>query len=608
VPITIPPGLLARYPFVRVLGQGAFAAVYLADQPALGRQVVVKVLGDAKADSVKRFEREAQVIAKLQHPGVIQLLDFGEIEGCRFLVEPFETEDTLQAVLARRGRLPWREAARVALEITQALEHVHGRGIVHRDLKPANVLMTADGRPRLVDFGVAFVADSSRLTATNASVGTPVYMAPELIRAEPVTASADLYAVGVLLYELIAGENPFHSTDLREVIEKQLNVPVESLPPVDPPVPPSLVALVVQLLAKTPERRPADAADLGRRLAEVLAEREDAAPRSAPESVAPEPESEPPRPLRVKTARDRTGKHRTKSGKRFRVTAFAAAGIAALLAVGVGVLWSLATPARVRTAPASAAPASSSPLELAAEEAVQAWGGQQSPQLDGFFRGILLAPPAQRTVLFQERMAAHPLVKGLSRLAGEPDLPALTARLGHRPQLVSAVLDAAAELSRAQLFAGAQTLAVPPSLDLLQKFPGTAMADSEPRSAPEMMVTTGEISLDATAPWSRTIDVRTAPGRRLRLVTGVKRITNTHAYVRATLTVTRPADRAVRQVANLYPLSGGRDREWISVDLRRELADAKEVEVKLEIALVPGSAEAGRIEVGPMELLSLPGQ
>jgi eukaryotic-like serine/threonine-protein kinase len=259
----VPRTIAQRYRVLRSLGGGAQKQVWLVHDVALDRQCALSLLasGTGDADDLTRFKREARAMAKLgAHPNVVTVHDIGTHEGRPFVVCEYVAGGDLRAELrAAGGRLSVGRAVAVMRDVLSALEFAHDQGVVHRDVKPANIWLTADGRAKLGDFGMARAADWSQLTQVGAVLGTPSYMAPEQVRGEVATASADLYALGCVLHELLAGEPPFDAQEVLGVLYKHVHVPPPPVGSVNAQVPRSLERLVLRLLAKEPSERPASA-------------------------------------------------------------------------------------------------------------------------------------------------------------------------------------------------------------------------------------------------------------------------------------------------------------------------------------------------------------
>ncbi|CAA9300875.1 MAG: Serine/threonine protein kinase, partial [uncultured Gemmatimonadaceae bacterium] len=230
------------YALERELGGGGMSRVFVARDARLGRRVVVKVLHPdlAAGLSARRFEREVALAARLQHPHVIPLLSAGDVGGLPYYTMPFVEGETLRARLARDGALPVADAVRLVRELADALGYAHGQGVVHRDLKPENVLLSG-GHAVVADFGVAkalasatrggsgaadAVGDATGTTALGMAVGTPAYMAPEQALGDPATDHrADLYALGVIAYELLAGAPPFAGRTPQQLVAAHVSQP-----------------------------------------------------------------------------------------------------------------------------------------------------------------------------------------------------------------------------------------------------------------------------------------------------------------------------------------------------------------------------------------------
>lgn len=264
----MPDHLLAsRYRLATELGRGGMGIVYRAHDTVLERDVAVKVLSGSELGTAGRARllREAQLAASLDHPNIVGIYDAGEADGTSYIVMQLVTGHSLH-------EQPPRDVAQIvtiARQICAALEHAHARGIVHRDLKPENILLTADGTAKLMDFGLARSA-ASRLSSEGALIGTVFYLAPEQALGETVDGRADLYALGVLLYELLTGRLPFTGDDPLAIVAQHLHAPVVPPSTYNPAVPGALDTLVVQLMSKRPADRPASATVTGRALEELL--------------------------------------------------------------------------------------------------------------------------------------------------------------------------------------------------------------------------------------------------------------------------------------------------------------------------------------------------
>jgi serine/threonine-protein kinase len=265
VPPTLAAALADRYTLERELGQGGMATVYLATDVRHQRRVAIKVLHQdiAAAMGVERFLKEIQLTAALQHPHILPLFDSGAAAERAFYVMPYVEGETLRARLDRERQLPVADALRLTQEVASALAYAHQRGIVHRDIKPENILLQ-DGRVLVADFGIALAASEAgggaRLTQTGISLGTPQYMSPEQAMGErTIDARTDLFALGAMAYEMLAGEPPFSGPSVQAIVSKVLTsqpVPVEEL---RRNVPEPAAAAIMSALEKLPADRPASA-------------------------------------------------------------------------------------------------------------------------------------------------------------------------------------------------------------------------------------------------------------------------------------------------------------------------------------------------------------
>ena len=217
--------------------------------------------GDGRA--AERLRREARAAARLEHPSIARVLDLGEQDGRPYLVMELLEGESLAARIDRAGAMAPPEAARVVAAVADALEAAHRAGVVHRDVKPGNVFLTSDGEVKVLDFGIASAAGEAALT-TGELLGTPAYLAPERVLGHPATPAADVYALGVVLYELLAGHRPFDDGSDIEVAMAHVHAHPAPLAVVAPSAPSSLVAACEQAMAKDPSARPPSAAALGR--------------------------------------------------------------------------------------------------------------------------------------------------------------------------------------------------------------------------------------------------------------------------------------------------------------------------------------------------------
>lgn len=285
-----------RYELVHPLGHGAMATVDLAHDVELDRPVALKRLADNLArdeDLRRRFLREARLAARLAHPNVVRVFDVGEDDGRPFIAMEYVEGETLADLVVRRGRLPAAEAASLGMQACAGLAAAHAAGLVHRDVKPQNLLLGADGVLKLGDFGIAAGHEGTQLTLAGTVLGTAGYLAPEQARGEQVTAAADIYAVGAVLYELLTGEPSRTAGSLAELGAADGFRPPDLAERV-PDVPAELVAAVTACLAFRPEVRPPSAAALARRLAPVASEADTLSlpadpSRRATEILAPRP-------------------------------------------------------------------------------------------------------------------------------------------------------------------------------------------------------------------------------------------------------------------------------------------------------------------------------
>ncbi len=253
-----------RYKIIRKLGSGGMANVYLAEDQELGRRVAIKILDDRHAADeqfVERFRREAKNAAGLSHPNIVSIYDRGEAEGTYYIAMEYLDGRSLKELIVTRGPAPISIAIDYARQILSALRFAHRNGIVHRDIKPHNVLVDADARVKVTDFGIAR-AGASQMTEAGSIIGTAQYLSPEQARGTQVDQTSDLYSLGIVLYELLTGTVPFTGESPVEIAMKHLSATPEAPSVKRADVPHSLDMVVLRALAKDPAERYQDAAEM----------------------------------------------------------------------------------------------------------------------------------------------------------------------------------------------------------------------------------------------------------------------------------------------------------------------------------------------------------
>jgi len=262
--------------------------IYQAHDPAIDREVAIKLIradlisGDDHADWLARFRQEAQAAGRCAHPNIVAIYDFAVHEGNPFLAMEYVEGSNLGQHLTRQGAVSPPEAIALIGQVLDALACAHGLGIVHRDVKPANILLLANGRVKMTDFGISRL-DTSALTQTGSVLGTPSYMSPEQCRGDPVDARSDLFSTGVVLYEMLSGEKPFKGRNFTEVAFQLLNEPPADIRIKRADLAPSLVAVLHRALAKRPADRFASAVEMAaalRATADDVADNTIVAPRA----------------------------------------------------------------------------------------------------------------------------------------------------------------------------------------------------------------------------------------------------------------------------------------------------------------------------------------
>jgi serine/threonine-protein kinase len=248
----------ARYRVQQRIGSGGMANVYYGQHALLERPLVIKVLHAHLArdpEMRERFRREAEAACQLVHPHICTILDYGEVDGTVYLVMPFLMGGSLADVLVRDRTVPAPRAAVVAAQVAAALDYAHRHGVVHRDIKPDNILFDDDRHALITDFGIATARFHGRLTGTGRAMGTPHYMSPEQAMGKMVDGRSDLYAVGVMLYEMLLGFPPFDGADSYSVGYKHVHEAPVAPEVVDSRTPLPLSAIIMRCLAKNPAER-----------------------------------------------------------------------------------------------------------------------------------------------------------------------------------------------------------------------------------------------------------------------------------------------------------------------------------------------------------------
>lgn len=250
--------IAGRYEVVSHIGQGGMADVFLAVDTILNRQVAIKLLREdlsQDAVSILRFEREAQAAASLAHPNIVEIYDVGEYQDHHYIVMEYIAGKTLKQVIRSRGPLVNEEAVDIMKQLCFAVAEAHSRGIIHRDIKPQNVIVKADGSLKILDFGIATALGSVQLTQANNVMGSVHYLAPELAKGEPASFQSDIYALGIVLYEMLSGDVPFKADQAVQVALKHMREPMPSVRAINSTVPQSLENIITRSTAKDPALR-----------------------------------------------------------------------------------------------------------------------------------------------------------------------------------------------------------------------------------------------------------------------------------------------------------------------------------------------------------------
>ena len=265
---------LGSYQIQREIGRGGMGVVYLAHEQSLRRVVAVKVLAARLTDDaayVKRFIREARAAAQLDHPNIVTVHSVGERDGLYYIAMQYVEGRSLAQLIREKGPLDWRSALDITRQAAEALAEAHKRGIIHRDIKPDNIMIDEAGRVKVMDFGLARAASATtKLTADGAQLGTPMYMSPEQINGDPVDVRADIYSLGVMLYEMLAGRPPFQADTPMALMYQITHRPLPDVARLNATVPKIVAGVVAGMTAQQPEQRFPSAQTLGSHVSGLL--------------------------------------------------------------------------------------------------------------------------------------------------------------------------------------------------------------------------------------------------------------------------------------------------------------------------------------------------
>src|SRR5215471_5073035 len=258
-----------RFEILQLLGEGGMGAVYKAHDRELEKDVALKLIRAELASNpeiLQRFKQEIILARQVTHRNVIRIFDIGQADGHKYITMEYLEGRDLRGVLREKGKLPPEEAAKIVLQICRALEAAHGEGVIHRDLKPQNIMLDANGRAYVMDFGIARSAYLPGMTQTGALVGTPEYMSPEQAKGEKLDERSDLFSLGVILYELLIGTSPYHSDTPLATLWRRIQEKAKPLDEIDPTIPKPLCDIVAKALEIEARDRFASASEFAHQL------------------------------------------------------------------------------------------------------------------------------------------------------------------------------------------------------------------------------------------------------------------------------------------------------------------------------------------------------
>ena len=373
--------LLGRYRLERPIGSGGMGQVWAAHDATLGRDVAVKVQKfdpDGDRAAFERFVRESRTTAALQHPNVVTIFDSGTDDETAFLVMELLPGPTLEGYVAQHGPLPEGEAVALATQAASGLAAAHGAGVVHRDIKPANLMFDAHGTLKILDFGIAHLAQTAaaRLTATNTIIGSPPYLSPEQLQGRPVDERSDLYALGCVMTTTLTGRPPFEGEHPLAFAHQHVSAAPPKIRERRPGIDPALDALVAQMLSKSPRDRPQSALEVLDRLTRPQVD------PSTPEAAVPTAVvvRQATRPLPADAAETTTPPMRSR--QRHTAGRWFAAGAAVLTVMAAVLIAAVITdedPNASQQAPSRSAPTSAAPSRQPATTSSQAAPSRTAP-------------------------------------------------------------------------------------------------------------------------------------------------------------------------------------------------------------------------------------
>jgi serine/threonine protein kinase len=289
---------LGRYRLIERIGRGGMANVYVAETIGGHARVAIKVLTPLVAENdqfVQRFRQEARVVAKLKHPHIIPVIDYGETDGKAYLVMPYHPVGSLSDLLAR-GSIDAAQGGRIIAQASSALQHAHEQGVIHRDVKPSNILLDDEGNAWLSDFGLAYMHDASLSLTGSAMLGTPAYVSPEQARGVKATERSDQYSLGIVLFEMVTGQLPFEAETPMGVLVKHMQTPIPLPRSIRATVPIHIERVILKATAKDPDDRFGSVAEMNEAFQAALAHALNPSLHSAPPLIAVPP-SHPTIPL-----------------------------------------------------------------------------------------------------------------------------------------------------------------------------------------------------------------------------------------------------------------------------------------------------------------------